>query len=125
MKVQFYRFLAFTSSIGTPRRNTNVVFVKQYTDKTVRSKIKCNIRLIFIDFQLVPKNSRIKKPSFIFSCESSSRYANVCQSVSLSVINSVCLSVTPIFLSDLLVYFIIANRTDLKLKQSLSITRHK
>ena len=50
----------------------------------------------------------------IFSCESSSRNANVCQSVSLSislsVIQSFSLSVTLIFLFDLLVYFIIANR---------------
>ena len=44
---------------------------------------------------------------YIFSCESSSRYANVCQSVRQSI--------TLIFLSDLLVYFIIANRIKLNL----------
>ena len=48
---------------------------------------------------------------------------SVSQSVCQSVINSVCLSVTLIFLSDLLVYFIIANRTEMKLKQSLNNPR--
>ena len=39
----------------------------------------------------------------------------------MSVSQSVCLKLTLIFLSDLLVYFIIANRTEMKLRQSLSI----
>ena len=37
----------------------------------------------------------------------------------MSVSQSVCHSVTLIFLSDLLVYFIIANRTEMKLRQLL------
>ena len=44
-------------------------------------------------------------------------------SVSQSVSQSVSLSVTLIFLTDLLVYFIIANRTEMELKQFLCITR--
>ena len=48
-------------------------------------------------------------------CESSSRSANVC----LSDCQSVSQSVTLIFLSDLLVYFKIVNRTEIKLRQSL------
>ena len=55
----------------------------------------------------------------VFSCESRSRNANVCQSVNLSV----SLSVTLIFLSDLLVNFIIANHTEMKLRQSLKNLR--
>ena len=43
----------------------------------------------------------------------------------MSVSQKVCLSVTLIFLSDLLVYFIIANRIEMKLRQSLSINRHE
>ena len=48
--------------------------------------------------------------SLVFSCESSSRNANVCQTVNLSICQSFCQSVTLTFLSNLLVYFTIANR---------------
>ena len=41
-------------------------------------------------------------------------------SVCLSVSQSVSQSITLIFLSDLLVYFIKANRTEMKLRQSLN-----
>ena len=53
--------------------------------------------------------------------------AKAAQGMQMSVRLSVCLSVRPsvtlIFLSDLLVYFIIANRTEMKLKQSFNKPR--
>ena len=79
-----------------------------------------SIPISFVVVQVLePPGASFRLRGPLFSCESSSRYANVCQSVSQSVNKSVTL----IFLSNLQVYFIIANRTEVKLKQFPSIIK--
>ena len=53
-----------------------------------------------------------------FMYVSMSKYLSAAKAA-LDMQMSVSLKITLIFLSDLLVYFIIANRTEIKLKQSL------